>query len=71
MINLEDEIRRFVRFRYQTIFDQVHARYARRPVPVVKQAILDELRRAGTTPRMELVDQAAAFISDGGRFELP
>ncbi len=71
MINLEDEIRRFVHSRYQAIFDQVQASHARRPVAVVKQAILDQLRRTGTTPRMDLVDSAAAAISSGEPFELP
>ncbi|GAA4211855.1 hypothetical protein [Actinocatenispora rupis] len=70
MIDLEAEIRRFVRVRYQSVFDHVHRTHARRPVPIVRQAILDELRRLGTTPRMELVDTAAEFISSGGRFEL-
>jgi hypothetical protein len=71
MIDLEAEVRRFVRVRYQSVFDRVYATHARRPVPVVRQAILDELRRVGMAPRAELITTAAEFISTGGRFELP
>ncbi|HEY3506903.1 MAG TPA: hypothetical protein VGN37_29450 [Actinocatenispora sp.] len=71
MIDLEAEVRRFARFRYQSVFDHVYTTHARRPLPVVRQAIVDELRRVGMSPRRELIDTAAEFISTGGRFELP
>ncbi|BCJ35879.1 MULTISPECIES: hypothetical protein [Actinocatenispora] len=71
MIDLEAEIQRFVRVQYQGVFDRVHDSHARRPVPAVRQAILDELRQAGTTPRKDLVDGAAEAISAGNPYTLP
>jgi|GEM_PF-5603266 len=71
MIDLEAEIQRFVRVRYQGVFDRVHRSHARRPLAQVRQAILDELRQAGTTPRQDLVEAAAAAIAAGTPYTLP